>query len=48
MNQTLIGFIRKELTQSLRDKRMRIVLIVMPIVQLCLFGFAISNEIKNA
>ncbi len=47
MNQTLIGFIRKELTQSLRDKRMRIVLIVMPIVQLCLFGFAISNEIKN-
>ena len=47
MNPTLLGFIRKELTQSLRDRRMRILLFVMPMVQLSLFGFAISTEIKN-
>ncbi len=47
MNKTLLGFIKKELVQTLRDKRMRIVLFVMPIVQLSLFGIAISNEIKN-
>lgn len=47
MNQTLMGFIKKELTQSLRDPRMRVLLIIMPIIQLTLFGFAISNEIKN-
>ena len=47
MLNTLIGFIKKELTQSLRDKRMRIMLFVMPLIQLSLFGFAISTEIKN-
>lgn len=45
--QTLVGFIRKELVQTLRDKRMRILLFVMPMVQLSLFGIAISTEIKN-
>ncbi len=47
MNQTLLGFIKKELVQSLRDPRMRIMLILMPILQLSLFGFAISNDVKN-
>lgn len=47
MNQTLLGFIKKELTQSLRDPRMRVMLILMPMIQLSLFGFAISTEIKN-
>ncbi len=47
INKTLLGFIKKELTQTLRDKRMRIVLFVMPLVQLSLFGIAISNEVKN-
>lgn len=47
MNQTLLGFIKKELTQSLRDPRMRALLIIMPVIQLGLFGFAISTEIKN-
>lgn len=47
MNQTLLGFIKKELTQSLRDPRLRMVLLAMPVVQLTLFGFAISTEIKN-
>jgi ABC-2 type transport system permease protein len=47
MNITLIGFIRKELTQTLRDPRMRVMLFVMPMIQLTLFGVAISNEVKN-
>lgn len=47
MNRTLKGFIRKELIQTLRDKRMRVLLFVMPVVQLSLFGVALSNEVKN-
>lgn len=47
MMRTLLGFIKKELIQSLRDPRLRVSLVVMPIIQLCLFGFAISTEIKN-
>ena len=47
MNRTLIGFIKKELTQTLRDPRMRMLLFVVPIVQLTLFGVAISTEVKN-
>lgn len=47
MNQTLRGFIKKELIQTLRDKRMRVLIFVMPIVQMSLFGLAISNDVKN-
>jgi ABC-2 type transport system permease protein len=47
MNKTLIGFIKKELVQTLRDHRMRILLFVMPVIQLTLFGVALSNEVKN-
>ena len=47
MNPTLIGFIKKELIQAVRDPRMKFILFVMPVVQLTLFGFAISNEVKN-
>ena len=47
MNRTLVGFIRKELTQTLRDPRMRVLLFVMPMIQLTLFGVALSNEVKN-
>ncbi len=47
MNPTLLGFIRKELIQSLRDPRMRVILFVIPVIQLILFGVALSNEVKN-
>ena len=47
MNTTLLGFIRKELTQSLRDPRMKFLLFVTPLIQMTLFGVAISNEVKN-
>lgn len=47
MNPTLLGFIKKELIQALRDPRMKFILFVAPVVQMTLFGVAISNEVKN-
>lgn len=42
-----IGFIRKEFYHIFRDKRSLFILFGMPIAQILLFGFAITNEIKN-
>ena len=42
-----IGFVRKEFYHILRDKRSLFILLGMPIIQILLFGFAITNEIKN-
>lgn len=42
-----ISFIRKEFYHILRDKRTMLILLVMPIVQILLFGFAITTEVKN-
>ncbi len=47
MNKTLLGFIKKELIQALRDPRMKYILFAAPIVEMTLFGVAISNEVKN-
>lgn len=47
LNQTLIGFIKKELRQTVRDPRMRALLIAGPLIQLTLFGYALSTEIKH-
>lgn len=41
------GFLKKEFIQTLRDPRMRIILFVAPIIQLVLFGVAISTEMRN-
>lgn len=42
-----LGFIRKEFYHILRDRRSLFILIGMPVVQVVLFGFAITNEINN-
>ncbi len=47
MNPALLAFIKKELTQTLRDVRMRALLFGAPIIQLTIFGLALSSEIKN-
>lgn len=39
--------IKKELIQTLRDKKIRIVIFVMPVMQMIIFGFAITSEVKN-
>ena len=44
----LITFIKKEFHHILRDTRSMMVLIGLPIVQLLIFGFAITTEVRNA
>jgi ABC-2 type transport system permease protein len=43
-----IGFIIKEYLHIVRDKRTLLILFGIPVVQIILFGFAITNEIKFA
>ncbi|MFA5138452.1 MAG: ABC transporter permease [Elusimicrobiota bacterium] len=47
MNQTLLAFARKELSQTLRDVSMRMVLFVMPVIQLSVFGLALKTEVSG-
>ena len=42
-----LAFVKKEFYHILRDKRTIMILLVMPIVQIILFGFAITTEVKN-
>lgn len=42
-----IGFVKKEFYHIFRDKRSMFILFGMPIAQIMLFGFAITNEINN-
>ena len=42
-----IGFIKKEYYHIFRDRRSLFILFGMPIAQIMLFGFAITNEINN-
>lgn len=42
------AFVQKEVYHILRDKRTLLVLIGIPVMQIVLFGFALSNEVKNA
>lgn len=44
---TIRGFIKKEFSQILRDPKMRIVLFVLPVVQMIVFAIAISTEVRN-
>lgn len=46
MKQFMV-FIRKEFHHVFRDRKTLLMLFGMPIVQILLFGFALSNEIKN-
>ena len=43
----LLTFIKKEFHHILRDKRSMLVLLGLPIVQLLIFGFAITTETRN-
>ncbi|MEW6654045.1 MAG: ABC transporter permease [Bacteroidota bacterium] len=47
MKQLLI-FVRKEFLHILRDYRSMMILLGLPIVQLLIFGYAITNETRNA
>ncbi|MBS1921577.1 MAG: ABC transporter permease [Bacteroidetes bacterium] len=43
-----IVFIKKEFHHIFRDKRTLFILLVMPVVQIIIFGFALTNEVKNS
>lgn len=42
-----LSFVKKEFLHILRDTRTLMVLLVMPVVMIVLFGFALSTELKN-
>lgn len=44
----VLAFIRKEFMHIFRDRRTTLIVLVMPVVQIILFGFAISTEVHNA
>ncbi|MBK5271722.1 MAG: ABC transporter permease, partial [Bacteroidia bacterium] len=43
-----LAFIKKEFYHIFRDKRTLFILLGMPIVQIIIFGFALTNEVKNS
>ncbi len=48
MGQRLRCIIRKEFIQALRDPRMRGLLILFPLIQLLIFGYAVNLDVNNA
>lgn len=47
INSQFSIFIKKEFFHIFRDKRTILILLVMPVIQIILFGFAITTEVKN-
>jgi ABC-2 type transport system permease protein len=43
-----ISFVKKEFHHILRDKQTFFILLGMPLIQILIFGFALTNEVKNA
>lgn len=43
-----MSFVRKEFRHVIRDSRSLFILLLMPIIMMLIFGFAISNEVKNS
>ena len=46
--KVFFSFIKKEFWHVLRDKRSMIILVGLPIMMILLYGFALSNEVKNS
>jgi ABC-2 type transport system permease protein len=42
------AFVRKEFSHVLRDTRTLLILFGMPVAQILIFGFALTNEVKNS
>ncbi|HXF85601.1 MAG TPA: ABC transporter permease [Anaerolineales bacterium] len=47
MNSRLLSIIRKEFIQIFRDARTLILILVIPIMQLFLLGYAATNDVRN-
>ena len=47
MKQFLV-FVKKEFSHVLRDRKTLLILFGMPVMQILIFGFALTNEVKNS
>ncbi|MBP1704260.1 MAG: hypothetical protein H6Q38_3367 [Chloroflexi bacterium] len=47
MNSRLLSIVRKEFIQLFRDKRLLALILILPLVQLFLLGYAATNEVRN-
>ena len=47
MNSRLLSIIRKEFIQILRDSRTLAMILVIPVIQLFLLGYAATTDVKN-
>ncbi len=47
MNTRLVSIIRKEFIQILRDPRTLVLILIMPVMQLFLMGYAATNDVRN-
>jgi ABC-2 type transport system permease protein len=45
--KTVFHIVRKEFIQTFRDKRMLVPIFVAPVIQLILFGYAVTTDIKH-
>lgn len=47
MGNNFLSFVKKESLHILRDKRTMLIVVLIPVVLMALFGFAISTEVNN-
>jgi ABC-2 type transport system permease protein len=47
MNSRLVSIIRKEFIQITRDARTLVIILIIPIMQLFLLGYAATNDVRN-
>ncbi len=45
--QRIKALLYKEIKQALRDRRMRIVIFITPLIELFLFGYAVNTDVRN-
>ncbi len=45
--RAFLSFVHKEFLHIIRDRRTVLILLVMPLLQIMIFGFAISTEVRN-
>ena len=45
--ERVVAIVRKELVQTLRDPRLARIVIVAPLIQLVIFGYAVSTDVRN-
>src|SRR5471030_2175690 len=48
MWERILVIMRKELIQTLREPRMRVLLFLPPMIQLLVFGFAVNLDVNHA